>query len=311
MTSMSFTLPRRYTDEELNRISSELTERFIAERASQEKGTALAYHECFASARAEVRHILEASSNLLSLSMKGQALLCEGYLPVMRSMTRPTVSEDDFKTMVDLSSSSLKKFEDQTVSDLAIGYIERNLNTDIFAWVERDADPSACEIDAAVTAVAALIADQKTKTSLRGRSSKKQEKLVRETLVKECSLRMVPARDFTLLADAPHKGEIFNREAKAGSAKADIAIGLHDGRILCLECKSSNSAVNSFKRLNHEVVDKAKKWSTDFGTQCVCGGVLEGRYSPRNLAQAQNEGAYLFWSSDLADLVDFINSAMP
>lgn len=308
---MGFSLPRRYTDEELNKISSALTERFITERASQENGTALAYHERFSSARAEARHVLAMSSNLLSLSTDGQALLCGGYLPVMRSMTRPTVSEDDFKTMIDLSSSSLKKFEDRAVADLAIGYIERNLNADIFPWVEKGAAPSEGEIAAAVTAVAALVADQKTKTSLRGRSSKKQEKLVRDTLVKECSLHVVSAHEFTLLSDAPHRGEIFNREVKAGSAKADIVLGLHDGRILCLECKSSNSAVNSFKRLNHEVVDKVKKWSADFGAQCVAGAVLEGRYSPQNLASAQAEGAYLFWSSDLTDLVDFVNSTLP
>jgi hypothetical protein len=86
-------------------------------------------------------------------------------------------------------------------------------------------------------------------------------------------------------------------------------VRLRDGRILALECKVSNSAVNSFKRFNREITDKAAKWRLSFGDQVVPAAVLAGVYKLENLCDAQDEGVTIFWDHDLAPLVDFVSSS--
>ena len=112
---------------------------------------------------------------------------------------------------------------------------------------------------------------------------------------------------FNLVSEGPRPGEVFRRETRVAGTKADVVLGLFDGRIMCLECKVSNSEVNSYKRLNHEVIDKVAKWTGEFGRQCVPGAVLKGCFKASNLVSAQGEGAFLFWSSSLDSLVDFVN----
>ena len=76
-----------------------------------------------------------------------------------------------------------------------------------------------------------------------------------------------------------------------------------------VECKASNSAVNSFKRINHEAVGKARAWLDEFGSrQIVPSAVISGVFSSANLDTAQNEGLTIIWSHRLKDLVDFIES---
>ena len=94
--------------------------------------------------------------------------------------------------------------------------------------------------------------------------------------------------------------------SKLGRTKADIVARLADQRLLAIECKVSNSAVNSYKRVNHEAVGKARSWLSDFGTrQIVPAAVLSGVFKPANLATAQDEGLALFWAFRLDDLEAF------
>ena len=87
-----------------------------------------------------------------------------------------------------------------------------------------------------------------------------------------------------------------------------MVLGLFDGRLMAIECKVSNTRVNSFKRLNHEAVDKAVKWNNMFGANGIISAcVLQGLYSPDNLEAAQDD-IYIFWSHDLGRLVDYVLS---
>src|SRR5205085_10343482 len=100
------------------------------------------------------------------------------------------------------------------------------------------------------------------------------------------------------LSKAPPSGH-FCGESLLGSKKADVVAGLWDLRTMAIECKVSNSAVNSYKRLNHEAVAKAKAWGDDFGTQVVPAAVLSGVFDLANLELAQTSGICLFWAHDL------------
>lgn len=63
-------------------------------------------------------------------------------------------------------------------------------------------------------------------------------------------------RDMRMLSGAPRSGQ-FCREALLGERKADLVVGLWDGRIRPIECKVSNSSTNSVKRLNNDAAIKA------------------------------------------------------
>lgn len=106
--------------------------------------------------------------------------------------------------------------------------------------------------------------------------------------------------------DSSGLGEVL--DPLADLREEGLVFAFAERQIVCLECKVSNSEVNSYKRLNHEAVDKVAKWKEAFGRQCVSGAVLQGCFKTSNLLAAQEEGAYLFWSADLSELIKFVNS---
>lgn len=62
-----------------------------------------------------------------------------------------------------------------------------------------------------------------------------------------------------------------------GEHNADIVARLADGRVLALECKASNSEINSRKRINKEVAVDAGRWVRQFGEQnLVPAAVIQG-----------------------------------
>lgn len=79
-----------------------------------------------------------------------------------------------------------------------------------------------------------------------------------------------------------------------------------DGRILAIECKVSNSKVNSFKRLNNDAAVKARAWVREFGERNIIPvAVLGGVFNPKNVIEAQRD-IYLFWEHRLDELCQFL-----
>jgi hypothetical protein len=74
-----------------------------------------------------------------------------------------------------------------------------------------------------------------------------------------------------------------------------------------LECKVSNSATNSIKRLNNDAAVKATEWIAQFGTAGVVpAAVLSGVFNLRHLEYAQDRGLAIFWAHSLHHLSDWI-----
>ncbi len=79
-----------------------------------------------------------------------------------------------------------------------------------------------------------------------------------------------------------------------------------------IECKVSNSSINSVKRLNNDAAAKAEAWRRDFGAiQVVPVAVLSGVYALNNLEEAQQRGFTLYWAHRLEDLVQWIEESRP
>src|SRR5713101_3866221 len=87
----------------------------------------------------------------------------------------------------------------------------------------------------------------------------------------------VPSRNIPLLEDGPSPGQ-FCGESKLGDTRADLVVRLPDRRYMAIECKVSNSAVNSFKRVNHEALGEARRWVAQFGSvSVVCSAACSAR----------------------------------
>ncbi|WP_369414122.1 XamI family restriction endonuclease [Paracandidimonas lactea] len=101
----------------------------------------------------------------------------------------------------------------------------------------------------------------------------------------------------------------IHAQCMLGTRKADVVVRLHDTRLMAIECKVSNSATNSVKRLNNDAAAKAERWINQFGkAQVVPAAALAGVFKVLNLEQAQDLGLTLFWSHDLDQLGTFIES---
>ena len=224
-----------------------------------------------------------------------------------RYLTAPPISEDDLKTLANakLSPTALRREPDSArrVRDTVLHILDPKR----FPWIAEGREAREAERTIATVASATLATAQRVQTKRRNDAKSYQEEAVKMVL-RSMDFDEVERRDIPLLRDAPAPGE-FCPESKLGDSRADLVVGLFDRRILALECKVSNSEVNSFKRVNHEAAGKARAWIAAFGQrQVVPGAVLSGVFKPDNLATAQNEGLALFWLHRLDDLREFIEA---
>jgi hypothetical protein len=83
---------------------------------------------------------------------------------------------------------------------------------------------------------------------------------------------------------------------------------LWDRRTLLIECKASNSEVNSIKRLNRDSAAKVSAWKKGLGeTNIVPATVISGVFKLSRLKEAQDV-MYLFWSHNLAPFIAWCDS---
>lgn len=224
-----------------------------------------------------------------------------------RYLTAPPISEDDLKTIADTSIAPGVLREDPAKAIRVRDTIVAGLDHYRIPWIADDRRPRPKELSTAARASAMLVATRKVETARRSDATKLQTELVTTQLL-ALGFKEVATRDISTLADAPDPGE-FCGESLLGDTRADIVIRLRDNRLLAIECKVSNSSVNSYKRVNHEALNKAKHWLDAFGKRNVVPAVvLSGVYSAPALETAQASLA-IFWAHRIDDLADFIKSA--
>ena len=302
---MAFLKPRKWTEDELAEAAAIACDDFATSRRTE----GISYYMiAFDEAASEIDSLLEETDELRSLAAKATDLFADGRLREVRYLSSPAISEDDLKTISGLSSTSRAVLSDEENAKLAVDVIRDNLDVKRFPWIDENRVPTAEERKIAVVSTAALIAGQATQTKRRNLAKEMQESAIAAYL-DDLGYHEVPRRDIRTVLDAPKHGE-YCRECKVSGKKADIVIGLADGRFMALECKVSNSEVNSFKRLNHETVEKVQHWNAAFGANGVVGAaVLAGVFKVSNLVDAQEEGVCIFWSFDLTPLGEFLKDA--
>ena len=223
-----------------------------------------------------------------------------------RYLAGPPISGDDLKTVAEVQSLNATQLRDDPEAvQRIISVVRMGMDRRRFPWVREERDPTEAEKKAAILASAALMATQRVGMDRRSKGKQSQEGMVSGVLT-GVGLVEVASRKVLTLTDAPEPGQ-FCGESYLGNRKADFLVRLWDHRIMAIECKVSNSATNSVKRLNNDAAAKAVEWLKDFGIlQVVPAAVLSGVYKLHNLEDAQHRGLALFWAHDLRALTDGI-----
>ncbi|PKF26836.1 XamI family restriction endonuclease [Pseudomonas hunanensis] len=297
--------PPVWSKEQLLEDSKKASAEFTKERLEEPLED---YLEAFDEYQGHIEEVLETTVDLSHLDGAALELLSEGHLlHAFRYLAAPPISQDDLKVLADaksLTKATLKKSPE--LVDRLTSVVRQVLDRRRFSWVTEGREPTEAERYAAVVASAALMAASRTQTKRRNVGKEQQESRVKAALL-ELGFKEVPSRRILNISLAPDVGE-FCGESMLGTRKGDIIVRLWDQRIMPIECKVSNSATNSVKRLNNDAAVKAVSWREDFGRrQVVPAAMLSGVYKIHNLIEAQDRGLTIFWAHDLNALVSWIN----
>lgn len=299
--------PPRWSAEELAENATASAALFRAERTGASDAWATQYQ----AARKKFKLLLEKLGDLHPDRITGGSL-ADAYGArlgeAIRYLAGPPISDDDLQTIADvvtLAPGSLSRNPEALRK--VFGVIERVIDPFRFPWVKSGRAPNRQEREAALLASSVLLAAQRIATDRRNDGKTDQEAKVKDYLRAHGFAEVAP-QTINTLVKGPQALQ-YCGECLLGERKADVVLRLHDTRLMAIECKVSNSAINSVKRINNDAAAKAEYWLSAFGTaQLVPAAMLCGVFKVMNLEQAQHRGLALFWSHDLDKLGAFIES---
>lgn len=229
----------------------------------------------------------------------------------LRYVAGPPVSDDDLSVLVTRSTARLTQKQLKADDGLTIAVLDMicSMADPIrFPWIADRREPMRHELKHAVRATTALHAAATLQTERRG-YGREVEKTLEKRLI-----RLDFAKEKT-----PNKGKItapshwpaertFYGECTVYGRKADLLIGLTDGRIVAVEAKDSSSALNSIKRVLNDTAAKARHWDTKAGETLVPVALLSGVFKLDSLRSAQESGLYLVWTHELDSFVNWLSA---
>lgn len=297
--------PPRWDDDRLEADRLRATQEFRDERMSESLDVYLANFERY---RDAIENLLETTVDLTTLAEQATTVLLDAdLLYAARYLAGPPISVDDPKILANVSLSLAQITQDPDEAQRVVETILLGLDRERFPWLAENREPTENERRTAVIASAALIASQRVRTNRANESPARQQELVRHILLAASFVEDAP-KAIPNLSVAPAIGH-FCGESTLGTRKADVVVRLWDGRILAVECKVSNSQVNSIKRLTNDAAVKARVWLEDFGrTNIVACAMLSGVFGHRHLKDSQERGLTLFWSHSLGEMMTFIEA---
>lgn len=296
-----------WSDEELARLRAGAIE-IVVRRYEARRGD---FVEIQRDCEALIRELFERTDFLRALSRSEDVLASsQDLLNAARYLAAPTVSAGT----LELIATDASKAE----------MIDRYLDRDRFPWLDakKQVDLSDPAVRTAIKISATVWTEQRVATKARTESSRKQEGLVREALSSAGLTYVEPKvirERIKELGDSPTEGLMpknyqealkrgeFTREIRVAGSKCDVPVRLSNGKLLPIECKVSNTEVNSVKRLLRETGGKHSRWRGAFG-ELYTGAVLGGAFKLINLQQAQREGMLIFFDHDLDSLKHYVEA---
>lgn len=285
-----------WTRRELEREAARSCQVFVRTRMAE---GGQPYKKAFLALRPRIEALLSVTKDL-NRRQDASWVKERPHLEAARYFLGPPISADDLHTL--------------TATLVGMGLTEREAVQKIvwegidpfrFSWVSQHRQATSGERRIAVDWTAGLWAAEKVRTGRRTGASAEQEDAVRKLLLSTNYSQKDSRAAIQNLDDLPRG--FFSKERKLGSSKCDVPVRLRDGRLLAIECKVSNSSLNSIKRLLREVGGKAKAWEAEFGKRVLVVAVLQGVFKLDSLEQAQEEfRVALIWQHDMAPLKKFL-----
>jgi len=225
-------------------------------------------------------------------------------MELLRQLTAPPLSQDQFKLLCPSwpkgSEKPGKKVKPAVAKQVAT-VIRRWIDPRIIEGLEAD---RLAEVAAGPLYI---LARQKFETEKRTQASRLQESGV-TSLLDNLGFTKVQSREIDqpwTVGEENYMHKTTFRSASRDTAEVDIAVGLPGGRLLAIECKVSNDATNSIKRVN-DVLKKRESWEKMYGNVLTTGAVMSGVIMPRDILRLSSAGVCVFFSHDLAPLRKYL-----
>ncbi len=308
--------PGSWTNDELRHDAAEARRRFVAERRAALAHEQRVYKSLVNEYAATTRELLDASQDLRGLT--GAVLSNREFLSLARYLAVPTISIDDLDTLTDScfglwveqkTDRGIRPTDNEFTAAARI--ISERLDEDRAPWLGSGATPTGSERETFIYGMAAIRAASRLVTNRRSDRSKQQEAAARQA-VASAGYRAIklPGTLRDPVAEMS-PGSYSEKSRKLAGTNMDVPIRLRDrhptGQLfLAVECKVSNSTLNSRKRLL-EVNSKKETWDTSglphrFRTAALVAGVFD----VNRLVETQNGGVFIFWEHRLSDLTEFL-----
>ena len=303
--------PANWSEEEIRSDCVKAREDFRARRMSDPKAD---YEAEFDGAKKSVEFVISKLPDILRepapTKLLGDIVSDQKRFIALRYLLAPPISEDDLDTLLDAKLSAKALNADAALAERFAALLRAGIDAKRFPWLSSGAKPAASAVKAAELATTVAAAIQRVQTKRRSDEKDQLEGAIEHQLSSKLKMQRIPVPRESITNEnfrdtAPNAGQ-FMRGATLGGDNGDFVIGLWNNRLLALECKSSNSEINSRKRLNKEVVKNAGAWVTAFGSMVIPGAALRGVFKPEYVRDAQAAKVALFWGHRLGDLLAFI-----
>ncbi len=221
---------------------------------------------------------------------------------VLRQMLAPPLSQDQFAIICKAYSKSVENADRPFSAEKAEHVAETFLamrDIHLLTWLSEGRSPMEHEVRHVVHVITPLLAAQLHLTAKRTASSNAQEEAVVQLLSAKLWERL-PSR----LVDrgAVLGARQFMKKTRFATTtrpqEVDIACGLGATMVLAMECKVSNDATNSVKRVN-DVLKKATNWREHWGSFVQPAALLQGTIGYKDVQRLTHADVKVFWSHDL------------
>jgi hypothetical protein len=257
------------------------------------------------------RLLTPINPNKPDISVVRDILLDKELLSALRYVAGPPISEDDLGVLVTRSTARVTKTAIKTDPKLAneiLHLICQLADNARFPWIKAGRSPRFHELKQAIRATTTMHAAQTMQTERRGYGKEIEAQLQKH--LEAMDFKKVPTPNKGKVTAPAHlpKKMTFYGECTVHGRRADLLIGLPDGRCIAVEAKDSSSVVNSVKRVLNDTAAKARHWHGKFGETIVPVALLSGVFGLDNLKDAQTSGLYLVWSHDLDSFASWLTA---
>jgi len=290
-----------------NRQNAEIAKKLYLD-TTDSVGEASDWIAAIAQARSIAEASLLASNNFEDI--EGALVSSGAHMKAFRHLLAPPKSQDQFKLLCSTWSKGTEKSGrglNRIAASKVASIVNQWLDVEIAPWLSTKRAPTVAERSLVIERIVSFIAPKETDTAKRNRLSNIQEQAVVQILVGN-GWKLLPSVLLDRRALVPTKHFMHKTRfatATTNAQEVDIACGLQGSIVAAMECKVTNDATNSVKRIN-DVLKKANSWKTHYGSFVETAALLQGVINPSDVQRLTDEGVHVFWSHDLESFSDWI-----